>query len=173
MDSIDIRESRAEDIDSIMSIYPKAFPEEELRPVVKELLGDGAEAISLVGCLGDELAGHVIFTICSIGGSDKTAALLAPLAVDPVSQKRGVGGALVRYGFEALKKRNVSHVYVLGDPAYYGRFGFAPEANIAPPYPIPPEWREAWQSISLNGASPPPGKLAVPAPWRKPALWGP
>ena len=50
----------------------------------------------------------------------------------------------------------MTHVYVLGDPAYYGRSGFIPEPAIAPPYALPEEWRDAWQSLSLGDAPQPP-----------------
>jgi hypothetical protein len=44
----------------------------------------------------------------------------------------------------------VGKVLVLGDPAYYGRFGFAKETAIQPPYPLPEAWDGAWQSLVLN-----------------------
>lgn len=178
--NVAIRKSTPEDTTSIMALYPKAFPDEELRPVVKALLEDSATAISLVGVVEGAVAGHVLFALCGIDdsadnkGGDTSAALLAPLAVDPSVQRQGIGGALVRRGLQLLAEKNIAHVFVLGDPAYYGRFGFAPETTTVPPYPMPPEWREAWQSIRLNDAGPTAqGKLAVPSPWRDPALWGP
>lgn len=174
MQNIDIRESGPEDEASIMALYPRAFPNEELRPVVRALLEDGAATISLVAVAADALAGHVIFTSCSIDDGECNAALLAPLAVDPSVQRQGVGGALVRHGLKMLEERSVADVFVLGDPAYYGRFGFAPETAVAPPYPMPAEWLDAWQSIRPDNASATQrGKLAVPPPWRDPALWGP
>lgn len=175
-----IRKSTPEDAPAIMALYPRAFPDEELRPVVRALLDDETIAISLVGVVENAVAGHVIFTFCGINdsgdheGGDTSAALLAPLAVDPSVQRQGIGGALVQHGLRLLEEQNIPHVFVLGDPAYYGRFGFAPETQVAPPYPMAPEWREAWQSIRLNDAdAPPQGKLAAPPPWRDPALWGP
>ena len=60
------------------------------------------------------------------------------------------------------------------DPAYYGRSGFNPETGVAPPYPLPDEYRAAWQSLSLGAALPPDhGKLKLPDVWMQPALWGP
>lgn len=174
MEEINIRESEPADAASIMALYPRAFPDEDLRPVVKALLEDGAAAISLVGVIGTALAGHVIFTFCGVDDGEKNAALLAPLAVDPSVQRQGAGGALVRHGLKMLEERGVADVFVLGDPAYYGRFGFAPETAIAPPYPMPAQWLDAWQSIRASNASTTQhGKLAVPPPWRDPALWGP
>ncbi len=143
-------------------------------PLVKELLQEPAIALSLVGTIEDSLVGHVMFTTCSLaGGSDKFA-LLGPLAVASARQRRGVGSALVRAGLDRLKGLDVTRVFVLGDPAYYRRFGFLPEFRVAPPYPLPAEWREAWQSRGLNGAEPvASGELLLPQPWRQPALWAP
>ncbi|NJO38567.1 MAG: N-acetyltransferase, partial [Rhizobiales bacterium] len=57
---------------------------------------------------------------------------------------------------------------------YYRRLGFLPESQVLPPYPLPAEWRGAWQSLSLGSAGGPcRGELAVPAPWLRPALWQP
>lgn len=179
MDNIELHESAPEDAASILALYPKAFPEEELRPVVRALLDDPETAISIVAEIGGVLAGHVMFTFCTIDDAAPAVALLAPLTIDPAWQKRGVGKALVRHGFQLLNAKGVAHVYVLGDPAYYRRFGFAAETKVAPPYPMPPEWLEAWQSVplaaQLDDASEPPqqGALTVPAPWRQPTLWGP
>ncbi|MHA1189117.1 MAG: GNAT family N-acetyltransferase, partial [Alphaproteobacteria bacterium] len=65
-------------------------------------------------------------------------------------------------------------VYVLGDPAYYRRLGFESEDSVKPPYPLPEEWRGAWQSLGLGAGKPPlRGKLSVPQPWRQRALWAP
>jgi putative acetyltransferase len=61
---------------------------------------------------------------------------------------------------------------VLGDPAYYGRFGFIQEHKVTPPYPLPTQWVNAWQSIKQCDREPPlAGKLSVPEPWRQSALW--
>jgi putative acetyltransferase len=100
-------------------------------------------------------------------------ALLGPLAVLPALQRRAIGTALVHEALLQLAAAEVTRSFVLGDPAYYGRFGFAPEREIAPPLPVPPAWRSAWQSLSLPGAGAvPPGTLSVPSPWHDPSLWG-
>ena len=53
------------------------------------------------------------------------------------SQGEGVGSALIQYGLQNLRDRGVSVAMTYGDPAYYGRLGFAPvtEATIAAPLP--------------------------------------
>ena len=71
-----------------------------------------------------------------------------------------------------LAALGVERIFVLGDPAYYRRFGFEPERRIAPPYELPEAWADAWRSTAI-GSGPPlaPGALRVPPPWADPALW--
>jgi putative acetyltransferase len=169
-----LRESVRGDLAAIEVLYPDAFPDEDLLPLVRELLQETTLTLSLLGVIGPSVVGHVIFTKCGITGSNDKVALLGPLAVASAWQKQGIGSELVRVGLHRLEKAGVPHICVLGDPAYYGRFGFEPETSIAPPYPLPEEWRDAWQSMSLDSAEPPRRcKLSVPQPWLQPALWAP
>jgi putative acetyltransferase len=174
LERIEIRESLPSDIASIEKLYPDAFPDEDLLPLVRELLQETPIALSIVGIIGTSLVGHVIFTTCGIAGYTDKVALLGPLAVVTAWQRQGFGSAIVRAGLQQLENTGVIQVYVLGDPTYYGRLGFVPEVGVTPPYPLPEEWRGAWQSIKLRSAEPPArGKLSVPQPWLQPALWAP
>ena len=174
MERIEIRESVPGDLAAIELLYPEAFPEEDLLPLVRELLEETAVTLSLVAIVESCLVGHGIFTTCGVAGSSANVALLGPLAVASARQREGLGSAIVKMGMRRLEKAGVTHVYVLGDPAYYGRLGFVPEAQVVPPYQLPAEWGEAWQSMSLSSAAPRPrGTLTVPQPWREPVLWGP
>lgn len=169
-----IRDSKRDDLAALESLYPEAFPDEDLLPLVRDLLGDPAVAMSLVGIMDKRIAGHVIYTQCGVTGNSVSAALLGPLAVAPACQRQGIGSALVHAGLRRLRDANVSRVYVLGDPAYYVRFGFLPELLVEPPYPLPAEWDGAWQSRSLGEtATPVSGKLSVPPQWRHQTLWAP
>jgi predicted N-acetyltransferase YhbS len=60
-------------------------------------------------------------------GADRTALLLGPLAVHPDCRKRGIGGALMRHALRVAGKRGHAAVLLVGDAAYYGRFGFSSE----------------------------------------------
>ena len=169
-----IRESKRGDSTAIESLYPRAFPDEDLVPLVRDLLNSPEVALSLVATTDMQILGHVVFTECSVVGNGVNVALLAPLAVDPSWQRRGIGRAIVRAGLRQLEDSGVSVVCVLGDPNYYGRVGFARETLIEPPYPLPPDWVGAWQSIIFGGATKhAAGVLAVPPAWRKRALWAP
>ena len=174
MNNLVTRETAPDDVAQVLALYPQAFPEEELRPVVSGLLESGANVLSLAGFDGDALVAHVLFTICGSEQQEQTGALLGPLAVVPSHQRKGLGNAIVCTGLERLEEMGIRQVFVLGDPAYYGRFGFVPERQVLAPYPIPEEWAEAWQSVPLAARAPlAPGRLLLPKPWMDPVLWGP
>jgi putative acetyltransferase len=172
MTDIQIHHSQPDDMAFIEQMYPQAFPDEDLLPLVRHLLTKEPDILSLVASADGIPAGHILFTLCSMTGIDTKLALLAPLAVALEWQRHGVGTALIHEGLKHLKSAGIAQVYVLGDPAYYGRAGFKPESGVAPPYPLPDEYRDAWQSLSLDPATPAPrGVLAVPIPWADPKYW--
>ena len=173
-ETIEIRDSVPGDLASIEALYPDAFPDEDLLPLVRELLRDTPGIVSLVAIIDASLVGHVIFTPCRVEPGADPVALLAPLAVAGAWQRQGIGSAIVEAGLQRMESAGVTRIYVLGDPAYYGRFGFAPETDVAPLYPLPAEWRGAWQSKSLaDGEAPLKGRLALPRVWLRPELWAP
>ena len=173
-DELEIRESVQADAPAIESLYPKAFPDEDLLPLVRDLLHRPAIAVSIVGAIDLQIVGHAMFTTCGVVGSSVKAALLGPLAVAPAWQRKGIGSGIVRDGLQRLKDADVGLVCVLGDPAYYSRFGFVRETSVEPPFPLPAEWQGAWQSLYLDDKTALcSGKLTVPPQWLKPALWSP
>jgi predicted N-acetyltransferase YhbS len=91
---------------------------------------------SLVAVESGEVIGHVMLSPVTVDGS-AAAPGLAPLAVRPDRQRRGVGGVLVRAAIEACRRRGDRAVFVLGDPGYYGRFGFADAAPFGLRYHEP------------------------------------
>ena len=65
-DDLKIRESGAGDIAALEALYPAAFPDEDLLPIVRSLLEDPTVADSYVGCIGDEVVGHISFSLCGL-----------------------------------------------------------------------------------------------------------
>lgn len=173
-DRLTIRRSVPADDAAIASLYPDAFPDENLLPLVRDLLEQTETAASLVGDIDTQIVAHVVFTHCRVTGSGIRAALLGPLAVVSACQRRGIGTALVRAGLSEMHKELCDLILVLGDPRYYTRFGFLPEPDVEPPYTLPDEWKNAWQSLYLiepdTRCS---GKLSVPELWLHPELWTP
>jgi len=174
MKKLEMRDSVPGDLRAIELLYPEAFPDEDLLPLVRDLLQDTAVTTSIVRVIDSRIVGHVIFTTCGVAGKRISASLLGPLAVTPARQGQGIGSALVRAGLRQLKDKDVHFVCVLGDPAFYGRLGFLPEFSIRPPFRLPAEYDGAWQSQNLcdMGAAYS-GELSVPKPWRQPSLWIP
>jgi putative acetyltransferase len=79
------------------------------------------------------LVGHIAFSPVAIDGRPCGWYGLAPLAVLPDWQRRGIGGALVEAGLEDLRRIDAAGCVVLGDPRYYGRFGFAHDPALTYP----------------------------------------
>jgi putative acetyltransferase len=109
-----IREGTGSDFPALETLYPSAFPDEDLLPVLRALFAGDFELLSLVAEADGAVVGHVLFTLARVGGSDTKVAMLAPLAVSPDRQKQGVGSALVRDAFDRLAADGVT-----------GRFGFS------------------------------------------------
>ena len=169
---LEIRESRARDREAIEALYPRSFPDEDLLELVSTMLREPAVTVSLVAAKAERVAGSIMFTRGSVTGRAPKVALLAPLAVDPEYQGQGIGTALVREGLRRLEREGITAVYVLGDPAYYGRLGFSRETLVSPPYPLPSGWADAWQSLHLAGSPAGiSGTLSLPEFWHDPALW--
>lgn len=110
--------------------------------------------LSLVASAGDRVVGHILFSKAGLDGAERevSAMLLAPLAVHPDVQAKGIGGRLVEEGLRRLKQAGVDLVFVLGHPAYYPRFGFveAGANGLQAPYPILPQNAGAWMVQDLR-----------------------
>ena len=92
---------------------------------------------------------HILFSRMSVETSEGpvAAAALAPIAVLPELQRRGIGGELIRYGLDLLRARGERIVIVLGDPDYYPRFGFSRDKARPLESPFPPE---AYMALELQ-----------------------
>ena len=151
-----IRKASAEDLQTVLAVERAAFGQVEEADLVRDLLADptAQPCLSLLAEDGDDPVGHVLFTAARIEGADKsvTAAIPAPLAVVPGAQGKGVGRALVENGLRRLAETGTALVFVLGDPAYYSRFGFEPATRLgfAAPYPLPDAYAEAWMVQALR-----------------------
>ncbi|WP_058835651.1 GNAT family N-acetyltransferase [Luteimonas abyssi] len=124
-----IREETGDDLDAIRDVVRRAFvdaPGEgrlETR-IVDALRADGALSVSLVAAIDGRIAGHAGFSPAHPARAAGDWYVLAPVAVAPADQGHGVGTALVSAGLRMLRERGARGCVVLGDPAYYARFGF-------------------------------------------------
>ena len=151
-----IRTATHEDRDSINDIYSSAFPKSESEPVAKlavDLLSEHStpKPFSLIAEIDGLVVGHIAFSPVEIDDhEDFQAYILAPLAVRPAYQKRGIGSALIEYGMRQWSAMNINAVFVYGDPDYYGQFGFDRDAARNYPAPYPLHYPFGWQAIVLN-----------------------
>ena len=172
--SMVIRSSEKNEAQPIGYFYAKEVPDQEIRLLVNELLMGDHRTLSLVGLIGSQLVGHVVFTIGRVNGTGKSVALLGPLAVATAWRRRGIGASLVHRGLQTLRTDDVASVFVRGDPSYFRRFGFSPEENVLPPYALRPEDKDTWQSVELmDDEDPVSGNLVLPQPWLRSELWMP
>ncbi|HKJ76902.1 MAG TPA: N-acetyltransferase [Gammaproteobacteria bacterium] len=157
--NLQVREALETDWQAIADLLLAAFGREEGREItdlVAALLQDPSASprLSLVAVEGAEVVGYILFTSSRIKDSPTVAssAILAPLAVHPDYQGRGIGGRLVEEGLKRLQGAGGELVFVLGHPGYYPKFGFAPagERGFAAPYYIAPENAEAWMVRELR-----------------------
>ena len=116
--------------DGISELLTEAFGGPDEAALVDMLRRDGHLALSLVAEAAGTIIGHVALSPIV---ADIPALALAPVAVHPAVQGRGIGSALIR----AAQAKFTDHaIIVLGDPNYYRRFGFAP-VDVASPYAGP------------------------------------
>jgi putative acetyltransferase len=124
--SIAIRSERLEDAQRIHELNIAAFPAAEEARLVDRLRADGDLVLSLVAEEDGAIAGHVGFSRMGVDdeGMWHDAVALAPVAVRPAHQRKGIGTALIERGLQALREQGEALVFVLGSHDYYGRFGF-------------------------------------------------
>lgn len=145
---MNITEAASDDFDATLRIARAAFRRDDEAVLVAALLDDPSARpiLSLLAWIDGRPVGHVLYTTLAIGGAGAScpAAILAPLAVLPEVQRRGVGQALIEDGASRLAAAGVRLLFVLGDPAYYTKSGFVPAVpfGLHPPYPVVPE--QAW-----------------------------
>ena len=118
--------------------------------IVDALRKAGALAVSLVAELGDEIVGHVALSPVSISDGAEGWYGLGTVSVKPELQRTGIGTALMRAALQALRDRGAAGCLLVGDPAYYARFGFRPEASLVLP-DVPPQY---FQALSLGPSLP-------------------
>lgn len=92
--------------------------------IVEALRDAGALELSLVAEVDGAVIGHVAFSATRIGSVSQGWSLLGPVAVMPSYQMRGIGSTLVRAGLDELRARDLLGCALVGDPAFYERFGF-------------------------------------------------
>ena len=159
-----IRQEQDRDHASIAAVIARAFSgveySDKTEPMlVEKLRASGDLAVSLVAVDGNALIGHVAFSRITVAGTHYRWFGLAPVSVEPDHQGLGIGSALIRAGLERLRLQGAAGCVVLGNPAYYRRFGFERSDGLryegAPP--------DYFMCLTLNADVSPTGLVAYAA----------
>lgn len=122
-----IRRETAGDVAAIRQVIRAAFEGDDEANLVDRLRGDGDLILSLVAEQDGQIVGHVAFSRLSITNDSHVTpgVSLAPVGVLPEMQRKGAGCALIEAGHDQLRHAGETVSFVLGDPAYYSRFGYS------------------------------------------------
>ncbi len=137
--ALTVRLEEPNDIPAIHRINTAAFDRADEADLVDRLRADGDLILSLVCETTDGVCGHIAFSRMVAEDKRLRVSALAPMAVSPGRQKAGVGSSLIRDALRRLAEDGEDLVLVLGDPEYYGRFGFKAEdaVGVKTPYDGP------------------------------------
>ena len=121
-----LREALPVDHDAIDALLKATFETPAEAALVQRLREQGDAPIEILAEVDGQVVGGIVFSPVTLDDGDgRFRALgLAPLAVLPEFQKRGIGKALVRYGLKQCEDARLTGVFVLGEPGYYGPLGF-------------------------------------------------
>jgi putative acetyltransferase len=153
--NVRIRAEAADDARTIEAVTAAAFlnaphTSHTEQYIVDALRSSGALAVSLVAESDGRIVGHVAASPVSLADRSSGWFGLGPVSVLPQHQRRGIGSQLVREALRLLRERGANGCVVLGEPEYYGRFGFKAEARLVLPG-VPPEY---FQALSFGSSRP-------------------
>jgi putative acetyltransferase len=133
-----VRPARSSDAPAVRALLQAAFGGTAEADLIERLREDGELLLALVAAQPD-VVGYVAFSRLIVEGTSHAdpAIALAPLAVVPAMQRHGIGAALTRTGLDMFTRAGEALAFVVGNPAYYTRFGFAPADAFASPYTGP------------------------------------
>jgi len=130
-----IRSEKQSDIKAIFEITKQAFENHPISQnteqlIVNALRDDNALTISLVAEIDDKVVGHIAFSPLTISDGSCDWYALGPISVQPKFQRQGIGQALVREGLSQLKSLGAQGCVLVGEPAFYNRFGFKSYSDL-------------------------------------------
>ena len=132
---MDMRKERPEDAAEIRHLTDEAFrtvaySNQKEGEIVDVLRSAKALTLSLVAEEDGRILGHIAFSPVLIGGEDMGWYGLGPVSVRPDRQGEGIGGKLIREGLAQLHAAGAKGCVLLGEPGYYGRFGFKADERL-------------------------------------------
>ncbi|CAN7583222.1 Acetyltransferase (GNAT) domain protein [compost metagenome] len=153
--SVQIRPESPSDADAIAQLTTAAFltaPHTSHTEafVINALRRAGQLTVSLVAQAGDRLVGHVAISPVTVSSGATGWYGLGPISVAPDLQGQGIGSQLMHAALADLRRLGAAGCVLLGDPAYYGRFGFAARPGLVLDG-VPPEY---FQALAFDGGYP-------------------
>lgn len=125
-----VREEQERDQAEVHAVNRAAFDTPMEATLVDRLRKEARPVVSLVAVDGERVVGHILFSPVVLSEHDDLRIMgLAPMAVVPEYQRKGVGSALVSAGLKRCKELEYGAIVVLGHPDYYPRFGFVSAAR--------------------------------------------
>lgn len=148
MNNVLIRGEERADIPGIRKVIEEAFLQSAEAKLVDRLRADSESVISAVAVDAGQIVGHIMLSRMK---APFRALGLAPVAVIPSRQRNGIGSELIRWGLDRAKIQKWQGVFVLGDPKFYGKFGFsvAVASGFESPYA-----GEHFMALALKGVLP-------------------
>ena len=116
-----VRPETSGDVAAIRIVEEVAFGRPDEARLIDDLRAAGDSVFSLVAVDGDTVVGHVLFSRMK---APFPALALGPIAVQPEYRRTGIGSRLIREGIARSEAAGWTGIFVLGDPAFYRRFGF-------------------------------------------------
>lgn len=130
MSGVGIRLAAPADRAAIRRVEERAFGQPAEADLVAALVASSDAVLELVAEKDAVVVGHILFSRLWVEAAGRrfAAVALAPVAVDPDHQRAGIGAALIEAAHERLRESGEALSVVLGDPAYYARFGYRRDA---------------------------------------------
>ena len=135
-----IRDETGRDQDAVRALNEAAFDSGAEARLVDMLREQAKPLVSLVAEQDGFVVGHILFSPVTLSGHDDLKIMgLAPMAVAPPHQRRGIGTSLVHAGLDRCRELGAGAVVVLGHPEFYPRFGFVPSTrfDVGSEYDVP------------------------------------
>lgn len=135
MTGFTLRAEQSSDIAAIEAVTKSAFLEAPHSSgteaqIINRLRKDGDLTLSIVAVSEQEIVGHIAFSPVTINELNDDWFGLGPVSVLPNRQGEGIGAALVNRGLTELKANGAKGCVLIGDPAFYSRFGFVGDCGL-------------------------------------------